>query len=88
MLLRSDYTWKDDHFNDAENTELLKQDSFGLLGLSAAYISNNNWRVTAGVKNATDEVYIFSGFSQPGVGFVEGSFNRGREWYLTVDYEF
>lgn len=88
LLLRTDYTWKDDHFNDAENTELLKQDAFGLLGLSATYVAGDDWKVTAGVKNATDKIYLFSGFSQPGVGFIEGSFSRGREFYLSVDYGF
>lgn len=87
-LLRADYSWKDDHFNDAENTPLLAQESFGLLNLSAAWDPNENWRFRVGVKNATDELYLFSGFSQPGVGFIEGSYNRGREWYGTAEYTF
>ena len=87
-LLRADYTWKDDHFNDAENTPLLAQDAFGLLNLSAAWDPNETWRLRVGVKNVNDELYLFSGFSQPGVGFIEGSYNRGREWYATAEYTF
>ncbi len=89
LLLHGDYTWKDDHYNDAENTELLFQKSFGLVGLSAAYTTpDDDWLITAGVLNATDEIYLYSGFSQPGVGFVEGSFSRGREFYLSAKYSF
>lgn len=89
VLLHTDYTWKDDHFNDAENTQLLFQESFGLLGISAAYTNvDEKWILTGGVSNAGDEIYLYSGFSQPGVGFVEGSFNRGREYYLTAKYNF
>lgn len=89
ILLRGDYSWKDDHFNDAENTPLLFQDSFGLLGLSAAYTEpGGSWKVIAGVKNATDELYLYSGFSQPGVGFIEGSYSRGRQFYLNAEYSF
>jgi len=86
--LHADYSWKDDHFNDAENTPLLAQEAFGLLGLSATYTADDHWTFVAGVSNATDEYYLYSGFSQPGVGFVEGSYNRGREWYFTSKYNF
>ncbi len=86
LLLRADYNWKDDHFNDAENTPLLAQDSFGLLNLSASFTTAERWKVSAGVTNATDELYLYSGFSQPGVGFIEGSYSRGREYYLTTEY--
>jgi len=86
--LHADYSWKDEHFNDAENTPLLAQEAFGLLGLSATYTADDHWTFVAGVSNATDEYYLYSGFSQPGVGFVEGSYNRGREWYFTSKYNF
>ena len=88
MALRADYTWKDDHFNDAENTPLLAQDAFGLLGLSAAFTAVEHWKFIMGIKNATDEIYLYSGFSQPGVGFIEGSYSRGREYYFTTQYRF
>ena len=89
VLLHANYNWKDDHFNDAENTPLLFQESFGLLGLSATYIApGEKWSITGGVSNATDEIFLYSGFSQPGVGFVEGTFDRGRQWYLNAKYNF
>ncbi|MEO0972106.1 MAG: TonB-dependent receptor [Pseudomonadota bacterium] len=88
LALRADYTWKDDHFNDAENTPLLAQEAFGLLNLAATYRTADHWRFTAGVQNLTDELFLFSGFSQPGVGFIEGSFNRGRQWYVSSEYTF
>ncbi len=88
LLLRADYVWKDDHFNDAENTPLLAQDSFGLLNFAASFTTRDHWKITVGVNNANDELFIYSGFSQPGVGFIEGSYNRGREYYVTSQYRF
>ncbi len=88
LLVRADYTWKDDHFNDAENTPLLAQDAFGLLGVSISYSAPEHWKLVAGIKNATDEIYLYSGFSQPGVGFVEGSYSREREVYMSTEYRF
>jgi len=88
VLLRADYSWKDDLFNDAENTPLLEQKAFGLLSVSASYRAAERWKVVAGIKNATDEIYLYSRFSQPGVGFIEGSFSRGREYYLTSEFRF
>lgn len=89
VKLHMDYSWKDDHYNDAENTELLRQKAFGLLGFSATYNApSDDWSVITGVSNATDEIYLYSGFRQPGVGFVEGSYSRGREVYLTASYRF
>jgi iron complex outermembrane receptor protein len=87
-MLRADYSWKDDLFNDAENTPLLRQDAVGILNISAAVDPSDEWRLRMGIKNITDELFLFSGFSQPGVGFIEGSFNRGREWYVTAEYRF
>jgi len=89
ILFHTDYVWRDDHFNDAENSPLLFQEAFGLLGFSATYTASDlQWVFNAGVSNATDELFIYSGFSQPGVGFVEGSYNRGREFYVTAKYNF
>jgi iron complex outermembrane receptor protein len=89
LKLHADYVWKDDHFNDAENDPLLFQKSYGVIGLSATYTTESeDWSIVSGVKNATDERFLYTGFSQPGVGFVEGGYNRGRELYLTVQYEF
>jgi len=36
----------------------------------------------------TDELFIFSGFSQPAIGFVKDSYNRAREWQITAEYKF
>lgn len=89
IQIHADYAWKDDHFNNAENDPLLFQESYGIAGFSVTYTTEEeDWSVIAGVKNATDERFIYTGYSQPGVGFVEGGYNRGREYHLTVQYEF
>ena len=79
------YSWVDDHFNDAVNTSELRQEAFGLLGLSATYDSpDNNWYISAGATNLTDERYVYSGFNQPGVGYIISTIGRPREWFMRV----
>lgn len=84
----ADYSWKDDVSNDAENTPLLRQVAVGILNLSAALDPNENWRPRGGIKYVTDELFIRSGFSQPAVGFIVGSYNRGRKWDVTAEHKF
>lgn len=85
----ADYSWRDETFNDAVNTPQLQQDAYGLLGLSARYFTaGDKWYVGLGVTNATDEEYIYSGFNQPGVGFIYEVLGRPREAYVTLGANF
>ena len=76
-------------YNDFENTELLKADSSAILGASIKYSSpEEKWSVTGGVTNLTDERRLISGFNAGALNFVVGSYNRPREMYLTLGYNF
>jgi len=90
LVIRGNYTHKSKVYNNAENTALLTQDAVGLLNASLTLESNNDqgWSFTLGGKNLTDETYLVTGFFQPGVGYTEGVFARGSEWYLSakIDY--
>lgn len=89
MAVHLDYSWKDDHFNDAVNTPALAQDAFGLTNLSVRYNSpEEKWHATLGVQNLTDEDYVMSGFNQPGVGYIIKTIGRPREWWLTLGMDF
>jgi len=84
----ADYTWRDDHFNDAVNTPQLEQEAFGLLNAALRYESAEDWFAGAGVHNATDEEYIMSGFQQPGVGFIYQTLGRPRECFFELGMSF
>lgn len=83
------YSWRDDVFNDATNTPLLFQESYGLLSASLIYTSSDKaWDIGIGGDNLTDEEYIMSGFNQPGVGYTIATIGRPREWWAKVQYRF
>jgi len=50
----------------------------------------SRWRFTAGVNNATDELYPVAGNSSltTGSGYAEIAFARPREWFATFTYDF
>ncbi len=83
------YSYTDDVFNDTENTPLLFQDASNIWNASLAWSSENEkWDMRLGVNNLTDERRLVSGFNSGALNFVVGSFNRPREWYFTVGYNY
>lgn len=83
------YSWRDDVFNDATNTPLLFQESYGLLSASLTYTSSSKaWDIGIGAENLTDEEYVMSGFNQPGVGYTIATIGRPREWWGRVQVRF
>ncbi len=89
VVLHGDYSYRSEVANDAENTPELMADPVSLLGAAiTVQPDENNWRVAAGVRNATDERYIVSGQNQSGIGYIGGTYSRPREWYLTFGYKF
>lgn len=83
------YSFTSEVFNDFENTALLREGDTSILGANINYNSNSEqWYVTAGVTNLTDERRLISGFNAGALDFIIGSFNRPREWYLTLGYNF
>ena len=87
--LHVDYSYRSSIFNNAENTPELRQGAINLLGASVTYRSPaDNWSLSLGGRNLTNERYIVSGFNQPAVGFVEATFSRPREWYFRLQYRY
>lgn len=75
--------------NDVFNTPFISQEPILLMGASLFYEAlGSAWSARLGVTNITDERYIISGFEAGSLPFTNGSFNRPREWYLTIGYQF
>lgn len=71
--------------NDVFNTSLLSQPGYVLANASVLYRHpSDGWNVRLGVNNLTNKRYIVSGFEAGSLPFTNGSYNRPREWYLTV----
>ena len=89
LVYNLNYSHTGEVFNDTENTPLLRQGATNIVGTSLKYTSEDDrWDIKFGVNNLTDERRLISGFNAGSLNFVIGSFNRPREWYLTVGYRY
>jgi iron complex outermembrane receptor protein len=85
MVLLADYTWTDKMRNDTEGTFLIARDSTEMLNASITYRSaSRKWELTFGGTNLTDERFLVTGQAQIAGGQIYGTWNRPREWYLTL----
>jgi iron complex outermembrane receptor protein len=85
----ADYSWRSDVYNDAVNTPLLHQGSFGLVTASLTWTHpDGKWSVGIGGNNLTNEDYMVTGFNQPGVGYTIGAWGAPREWWSKLQYRF
>ena len=88
---RLDWTWMDEQFNDAVNSERIRQDPYQLLNLSLAWdLANRRWQLFAALRNALDERYLLTGNSafDTAAAYVEQVWARPREWQLGVTWNF
>ena len=89
LSLRADYAMKDDYYSRAENIEELLIDDYRNLNLAATYFSaDNKWEVTAGARNATDEMYYQSATPFATFGLSFGQPVRPRHYYGSITYNF
>ena len=82
-----DHVYKDKIANDPQNSPLLIQGSTHVVNASVTYVGKENWEIGLGVNNLNDERFIVAGFDQPAVGYTEATYNRPRQWWLTVRYK-
>jgi len=89
---RLDLAYQDRTFFDANNTlEIAQLKSVTVANLSVGYApASVNWRVVAGVNNATDELYPTGGNSSltTGSGYAEIAYARPREFFVSFRNEF
>jgi iron complex outermembrane receptor protein len=59
VAFRASYDYRDDYFNDALNTPIIRQEGYGLFDASVTYSSaDDRWRVMLFGKNLADEEYF------------------------------
>ncbi|NND67099.1 MAG: TonB-dependent receptor [Halioglobus sp.] len=89
VVLRVDWSYRDEAYNDAYNTEILKQDSYDLWNASARWTcAEGDWSVLLSGRNLGDEEYLVTGVYGTAFQAFEGSFDRGRQWLLEATYSF
>ena len=89
IVLRGDWSYKSEVFNDVFNDARLAQDAFDIFNAYAAFITNSRqWEIAVFGANLTDERYRVSGNSSAGFGLAESTFSPPREWGATLRYRF
>ncbi len=89
---RVDATYQSRTFFDAQNTvEIAQLDSYTVLNASFGIAPDEgNWRIVAGINNATDELYAIAGNSSltTGSGYAEIAYARPRTYFAHFSYDF
>jgi len=81
---RIDWMFQTETYNDEANTPILRSSSYGIINASVNFETHDSgWAVQAGVTNLTDKREIVSGYTN-GEAIYAATFNRPREWYLTL----
>jgi outer membrane receptor protein involved in Fe transport len=86
--VQASITYASEAQNQVERVNVLKRDSVVMGDLIATLAMNNDVTVAVGVKNLSDERYLVTGNANASAGSFSGTYNRGREWFLTLGYEF
>lgn len=81
---RIDWTYAGKSYNDEANTELLATQAHSFFNGSMTYhFPNDRMELQAGVTNIFDKRVIVSGYTNA-LAIYSGTFNRPREWFLTL----
>ena len=89
LLVRGDWSYRSETFNDAYNTPLLETDSYSLIDASARWTTaDGDWTVIVSGINLSDEEYLVTGVYGTAFQSLEGVYNRGRQWRVEARYSF
>lgn len=84
LVPRIDWNYVSKIYNDEANTELLAAPAHSIFNGSVTYRHpSRKWEVQAGVQNIFNKRYIASGYTNA-VAIYSATYNRPREWFLTL----
>lgn len=89
LVLLADWTHTTGLRNDTEGTFLLLRPVTDIINASATYTPpGENWNLTVGGTNLTDERYLVTGQAQISGGQIYGTYSRPAEWYVRLGFNF
>jgi iron complex outermembrane recepter protein len=89
VVVLADWSRRSEVWNDVARYLPLRRPAIDLVNASVSYREpEGRWDLTAGVTNLTDERYLVSGGANDAAGVYFGSYNRPREWYARLGFEF
>lgn len=89
LVFLADWTHTTGMRNDTEGTLLILRPTTDIVNASVTYRpESENWNLTVGGTNLTDERYLVTGQSQIAGGQIYGTYSRPIEWYARLGFEF
>jgi len=90
VRIGADASYRDEMFLSVENVAPLTEDSYWLVNAFAAWTSaDTHWNVTAGVRNATDELYRTEGQEFRSVGNIQTAYyGDPRTYSVSLNYRY
>jgi iron complex outermembrane recepter protein len=90
FTLGGDVSYRGEAWLSVDNREVLKQDSFTLIGVYGTYdTANERWQVRAGVRNLSDRLYKTDAQEFSSVGNIQTAYyGWPRQYYAAVRYSF
>ena len=85
VMLRADWSYRSETYNDAYNTPLLETDSYSLVDASVRWTNQQgDWSVILSGRNLADEQYLVTGVYGTAFQSFEGVYERGRQWRAEI----
>ena len=75
------------HF-EAQNSAYVFEDGYLALYSALDYQFNGKWKMTLGVKNLTNTLYLIGGDANTVIGYENGIYARPRNFFIGLDYNF
>ena len=89
LVFLADYSHRSEVFNDLARYLQLRRPPVNLLNASVAYREpDGRWDLTVGATNITDQRFLVSAGPNEAAGVLFGSFNRPREWFARIGFNF
>jgi iron complex outermembrane recepter protein len=88
IVALADWTHTTSMRNDTEGSLLLIRPATDIINASLTYKAAQNWELTLGGTNLTNERYLVTGQAQIAGGQIYGTYSRPREWYARLGVNF
>ncbi len=89
FVVRVDWSYRDETYNDAFNDELLKTDSYSLWDASVRWTNSaDDLSFILSGRNLSDEEFLITGVHGTAFQSFEGMYDRGRQWTLELRKDF
>ena len=88
---RLDWSYQDDIFFNAINTQAIAQEGYHLLNVAVKWVCREgDWKTVFGVTNLAGELYRLAGNSalEASASYAESYYARGREWFFSIQHQY